>query len=82
VGHPVCLGYQTLGSLFKFRNAIAHGKSQILQEIKEISSRDDPYQHTPKTHLEEYSVLKNAKRSAEDVKQIINELHKAAGMGD
>jgi len=74
--------YQTLGSLFKFRNAIAHGKSQILQEIKEISSRDDPYQHTPKTHWEEYSVLKNAKRSAEDVKQIINELHKAAGMGD
>lgn len=46
--------YQTVHSLFKFRNAIAHGKSQILQETKEVSSRDDPYEHTPKAHWEEF----------------------------
>jgi hypothetical protein len=74
--------YQTIKALFNFRNAIAHGKSQILQETKEVSSLDDPCQHTPKTHWEEYSVLENAKRSKEDVAQIITELHMAVGLGN
>ncbi len=74
--------YQTLRTLFKFRNAIAHGKSQILQETKEVNFRDEPYQHTPKAHWEEFSVLENAKRAKEDVAQIITELHKTAGLGD
>lgn len=74
--------YQTLKALFKFRNAIAHGKSQILQETKEVSFHDDPYQHSPKAHWEEFSVLENAKRAKEDVAQVITELHKAAGLGD
>ena len=74
--------YQTLKALFKFRNAIAHGKSQILQETKDVSSLDEPYQHSPKTHWEEFSVLENAKRAKEDVAQIITELHRTAGLGD
>jgi hypothetical protein len=74
--------YQTVRSLFKFRNAIAHGRSQILQETKEVSSLEDPYEHTPKTQWEEFLTLENAKLSAEDVKKIINELHTAAGMKD
>ena len=74
--------YQTLKALFKFRNAIAHGKSQILQETKEVSSQDDPHDHTPKTHWEEYSILENAKRAKDDVSQIITELHKTAGLGE
>ncbi len=74
--------YQTLKLLFNFRNAIAHGKSQILQETKGVSSQDEPYQHSPKAPWEEFSVLKNAKRAKEDVEQIITELHKTAGLGD
>jgi len=74
--------YQTLGTLFKFRNAIAHGKSRILKERKEISSKDELYQHTPKAHWEEYCTEKNAKRAEEDVAAVVKELHAAAGLGD
>ena len=74
--------YQTLKALFTFRNAIAHGKSQILQETKAVSSRDDPFDHTPKAHWEEYSILENARKAKDDVSQIITELHKSAGFGE
>ncbi len=74
--------YQTLKSLFKFRNSIAHGRSQILREYKDVSSQDDPHQHTPKAEWEEYGVLENAKRAQTDIAQIITELHIAAGLGD
>lgn len=74
--------YQTIKALFKFRNAIAHGKSQILQETKLVNSQDDPHDHTPRTHWEEYSILTNAKLAKSDISQIITELHRAAGLGD
>ncbi len=75
--------HQTLASLFKFRNAIAHGKSKILKETKkEVSSQDKLHEHTPKAHWEEYCTLDNAKRAKEDISQIIIELHKNAGLGD
>jgi hypothetical protein len=73
---------QTLRALFKFRNAIAHGKSQILEETKEVSSQDEPYEHTPKAHWEEYCTLDNAKRAKEDISKIITDLHTKAGLGD
>jgi hypothetical protein len=73
--------YQTLTALFKFRNAIAHGKSQILQEKKEVSL-EDKQDHSPKASWEEYSKLENAKRAKDDISKIIAELHKAAGLGD
>jgi hypothetical protein len=73
---------QTLQALFKFRNAIAHGRSQILEETKEVSSKDEPYEHTPKAHWEEYSTLDNAKRAKQAIAEIITELHKKAGLGD
>jgi hypothetical protein len=74
--------YQTLKALFKFRNAIAHGRSCILEDTKEVSSKDEPYEHTLKTHWEEYCTLKNAKRAKQDIAEIITELHKKAGLGD
>ena len=74
--------YQTLKALFTFRNAIAHGKSQILQETKAVSSQDDPHDHTPKAHWEEYSILENAKKAKDDVSQIITESHKSADFGE
>lgn len=77
-----CRPYQTLKSLFKFRNSIAHGKSKILEETKAVRSQDDPYAHTPRTEWEEYCKLDNAKRAKEDINKIIIELHEAAGLGD
>jgi hypothetical protein len=74
--------HQTLRALFKFRNAIAHGKSQILEETKEVSSQDERYEHTPKAHWEEYCTLDNAKRAKEDISKIITDLHTKAGLGD
>lgn len=74
--------YQTLTALFKFRNAIAHGKSQILQETKEVSLQDEMHFHAPKAFWEEYSKLENALRAKEDISIIITELHIAAGLGD
>lgn len=74
--------YQTLRSLFRFRNSIAHGKSQILKETKAVRSQDDPHTHSPRTEWEEYCELDNAKRAKEDISEVIKELHKAAGLGD
>jgi hypothetical protein len=74
--------YQTLSALFKFRNAIAHGKSAILKEEKEVSSRSQRHEHTPRAHWEEYCTEQNAKRAADDVTAVIKELHLVAGLGD
>lgn len=74
--------YQTVRLLFKFRNSIAHGKSVILSETKEVSSSSDPYELHPKTHWEEYCTYENSIRAGEDVNAIIEELHKAAGLGN
>jgi hypothetical protein len=74
--------YQTLPKLFGFRNAIAHGKSVILRETKEVSSLSDPHDHTLKAEWEEYATLENADMAKADVSDIIKELHVAAGLGD
>ncbi|MGZ8946750.1 MAG: hypothetical protein ACXW1W_15170 [Methylococcaceae bacterium] len=74
--------YQTLKSLFKFRNSIAHGKSKILKETKAVSPLDDPHTHAPRTEWEDYCELNNAKRAKEDISEVIKVLHKAAGLGD
>jgi hypothetical protein len=74
--------HQTLRSLFKFRNAIAHGKSQVLNETKQVAANADPHDFLPRADWEEYCTLANAKRAREDVRKIIEELHLAAGEGD
>lgn len=74
--------YQTLRSLFKFRNAIAHGKSQVLEETKEVSSQAALRDHTLKAPWEEYCTLEKAKWAKEDVSEVIQELHRASGLGD
>lgn len=76
--------YQTLTQLFKFRNAIAHGRSALLKETKVLhsSSSGDPYDHIPKAAWQEYCTLKNAKRAKKDIELIIKELHQCAGLGE
>ena len=73
--------YQTLRTLFRFRNAIAHGKSMVIEEAREVPTDSDLLQHQPKAHWEEFCTIENAMRSNEDASAIIHELHKAAGLG-
>jgi hypothetical protein len=77
--------HQTLRGLFNFRNAIAHGKSVVL-EVHErldgpstISSRDP---RLPKPHWEEYCTLPNATRALADGSEIVAVLHRVAGLGE
>jgi len=74
--------YQTLKSLFRFRNAVAHGRTQVLKTEKLINSQDEPWSHSPQTDWEEYCTGANAKRAKEDVEKVIVQLHVAAGLGD
>lgn len=76
--------YQTLKQLFKFRNAIAHGRSELLKktEVLHISSSGDPYDHIPKAAWKEYGTINNAKKAKKDVELIIKELHQCAGLGE
>jgi hypothetical protein len=74
--------HQTLSKLFQFRNSVAHGRTQILKVSKAVSSRDDPWKHSPKTDWEEYCTDENAKRAKCDIEAIIVQLHKAAGLGE
>jgi hypothetical protein len=73
---------QTLGELFRFRNSVAHGRTEILKCEKAVSSRADPWSHSLKTDWEEYCTGPNAKRAKADVEKVIGELHRKAGLGE
>ncbi|TQE98818.1 MAG: hypothetical protein FKY71_11825 [Spiribacter salinus] len=73
---------QTLKALFRFRNSMAHGRSEIVKVEKEVSADIDPYEHFPRSAWEEYCTLENAKRCKKDIDDIVQELHRAAGLGE
>ena len=74
--------YQTIQNLFKFRNSIAHGTSQLIKKEKPIPSSEDISKYTPKTMIEEFCTQENAIKAREDVEQMIVELNIQAGYGD
>lgn len=74
--------YQTFKSLFKFRNSIAHGSSQILKEEKLISASEDILKYEPKTNIEEFCTEGNATKAREDIELMITELNIKIGSGD
>ncbi|MCK6553957.1 hypothetical protein L6Q96_05150 [Candidatus Binatia bacterium] len=74
--------YQTLGQLLRFRDALAHGRSEILEETKMISVRDDPERHSPRTRCEECCTLQNARLAKIGVEALITGMHERAGLGD
>ncbi len=76
--------YQTIKKLFRFRNNIAHGKSQIIIPDPKITDVNDDLSNygQPKTDWEEYCNLNNVNMAIEDVEKIIIEIHKAAGLGE
>lgn len=73
--------YQILRDLFKFRNYLAHGKSVIIQEKKNVSIDTDIRNEFEKlkTRWEEYCTEANAKLAMEVIESLINELDKSSG---
>lgn len=76
--------YQTIKSLFSFRNALAHGRSSILkfEDIVDVDADIIEYYNKTKEKWEEYCTEKNAERAREDMEKVITELNIAAGEGD
>ena len=71
--------YQTLRRLFSFRNAVAHGKTEEVEEKKIVSADSDPHEHAPTTFWQKCLTLEFSKRAHDDVEKIIEELHYKAG---
>ena len=64
--------YQTISQLFRFRNEMAHGKSQFCSKP---AKDDEPW-------WLDYCNQQNAERAQEDVEAIINELKEKSGIQD
>ena len=75
--------WQIMKELFQFRNDIAHGKSIKVRSERilplEEYSDDDFKELFEKTRWEKYCTEKNAIRAREDVKAIVEIMHKNAG---
>lgn len=73
--------WQILKRLFDFRNAIAHGKSTTVSDIKTPSLESYNQYGVPLgfalTDWEDYSTKENASKAREDVSRIINQIHAA-----
>ena len=77
--------WQTMKNLFGFRNDIAHGKSEKISEkitIPKNKLSDSTISEWSKTKWEKYCTKKNAMRAREDVENMVEELHSAAGITD
>ncbi len=74
--------YSTLRALFEFRNAIAHGRSQMIEEHREISTQEDVNFKWPEAEWEKYCTFENAIQARDDISELIIQLHKKAGLGD
>jgi hypothetical protein len=71
--------YQTFKKLFKFRNYLAHGKTEQLTKNEEVDIDMEIKDRYPKTEWEHYCNIKNAERAKEDIEEMIRELHKKSG---
>jgi len=74
--------YSTLRSLFKIRNLMAHGRTEAINEEREVNSQDADRYFWPLTEWEKFCTFENVLRAKEDITKIIIELHKKAGLSD
>ena len=74
--------YSTLRPLFNFRNLMAHGKSETINEEREVNSQDADKFFWPLTKWEKFCTSENVKKAKQDITAIIRELHKRAGLDD
>ncbi len=76
--------WQTLGDLFRFRNCVAHGRSEILDppEVVEVGEIEDLRRKKPLTKWEEGCTIEFARRAYEDTEAIMRQIHLAAGLDE
>jgi hypothetical protein len=77
-----CRPYQTLTDLFRFRDALAHGKSEYLDppETIEIGHAEELRRKKPLAQWEELCTMDFAKRAYEDTEEIIRQIQESAGL--
>ena len=88
IGYLLNLGvrpFQTFSTIFRFRNAIAHAKTEHVQaEIKMALAEflaPDEIPSEPLTEWEKLLTPETAQRFLDDSLEMIKELHKTAGLG-
>jgi hypothetical protein len=59
---------------------MAHGKSETINEEKEVNSRDADKYSWPLTEWEKFCTLENVEQAKQDITAIIIELHRQAGL--
>lgn len=74
--------YQIINNLFKFRNALAHGKSKVLSYTAKVETTVKIEDFVPREHWEDFCSLDNAEKVRSDLEEIIVELNVAAGEGN
>jgi hypothetical protein len=74
--------YQTLFALFRFRDALAHGRNERLDppEATEVGSLEDLRRRRPLTGWEQLCTIDFAEQSFADTQTIIEEIHKSASL--
>jgi hypothetical protein len=75
--------YQTVVSLFHFRDQMAHGKSEILKDVtvRTVDENNIPRERS-QAKWEIYCSIASAERAEGDIRKIIGILHKHSGLGD
>ena len=61
---------------------MAHGKSETINEEREVNSQDADKYFWPLTEWEKFCTFENVERAKKDITAIIIELHKQAGLSD
>ena len=76
--------FQIIKQLFSFRNNIAHGKSELVEDGITVPMDDsnNSLHSIPRTDWEEFCTLQTATFVKRDVEMSISLLHKKAGLGD
>jgi hypothetical protein len=74
--------FQSFRTIRKFRNLMAHGKTEILSEQGIRKATENGQVQHFKTWWEEQCTIKTSKRMLEDTQAMVTAIHKAAGYGD
>ena len=76
--------FQIIKQLFSFRNKIAHGKSELVEDGLTVPMADpgDALHTIPMTSWEEFCTLQTATLVKRNVETSITLLHNKAGLGD
>ena len=72
--------FQSITDIIKYRNSLAHAESETISDKRtQIVQGNRPISE-PETWWEKHTNLKRAKRWLTDIKSVIKEIHKAAGV--